>query len=267
MKYSIITINYNNRDGLERTIQSVINQTCLDYEYIIIDGGSTDGSVDIIKKYADRIDYWVSEPDKGIYNAMNKGVLQAHGDYVNFMNSGDCFYDNNVLEVVRNLLYTDIVVGKCYYEGGLHGFSKQDITLLDLYKCHLQHQASFIYRELQIKYPYDENLKIISDWKFFVQSLIFDNASFSNVDIIICDYESNGISKRFSFLIEKEKIQVLSSLFPPRLLKDYNDFYCLDYPLSQLVSQFGNAGKFKTIIYHLLRMLIKMRELYNKLFK
>ena len=102
MKYSIITINYNNRDGLEKTIQSVINQTCQDFEFIIIDGGSTDGSVDIIKKYNDRINYWVSEPDKGIYNAMNKGILQAHGEYLNFMNSGDCFFDNEVLNKVNN---------------------------------------------------------------------------------------------------------------------------------------------------------------------
>ena len=86
MKYSVITINFNNIVGLNHTILSELGQTFKDYEYIIIDGGSTDGSVDVIKKYADKIDYWVSEPDKGIYNAMNKGILQAHGDYLNFMN-------------------------------------------------------------------------------------------------------------------------------------------------------------------------------------
>ena len=74
MKYSIITINYNNKDGLEMTINSVLGQTFRDFEYIIIDGGSTDGSIDVIKKYKSRIDYWVSEPDKGVYNAMNKGI-------------------------------------------------------------------------------------------------------------------------------------------------------------------------------------------------
>jgi glycosyltransferase involved in cell wall biosynthesis len=89
MKLSVITINYNNAIGLRKTIESVVNQTFRDYEYIIIDGGSTDGSVDVIKEYADKIDYWVSEPDKGIYNAMNKGVAAAHGEYTNFLNSGD----------------------------------------------------------------------------------------------------------------------------------------------------------------------------------
>ena len=115
MKYSIITINYNNRDGLENTIKSVINQTCQDFEYIVIDGGSTDGSVDVINKYADKIDYWISEPDKGIYNAMNKGILRAHGEYLNFMNSGDYFYDNEVLEKMYSCCVNDMVVGKDYH--------------------------------------------------------------------------------------------------------------------------------------------------------
>ena len=82
MKLSVITINYNNRDGLKKTIESVVNQTYKDFEYIIIDGGSTDGSVEVLKEYSDKIDYWVSEPDKGIYNAMNKGIDIAKGEYV-----------------------------------------------------------------------------------------------------------------------------------------------------------------------------------------
>ena len=92
-KISVITINYNNKSGLEKTIQSVISQTYFELEYIIIDGGSSDGSIDVIKKYENKIDYWISEQDKGIYNAMNKGIAQAHGEYCNFMNSGDCFHD------------------------------------------------------------------------------------------------------------------------------------------------------------------------------
>src|SRR5574344_3096999 len=99
MKYSIITINYNNKVGLERTIKSVINQTCKDYEYIIIDGTSTDGSKEVIDKYKQYLNYWVSEPDEGIYYAMNKGTLMSHGDYCNFLNSGDCYTDN--LEIGR----------------------------------------------------------------------------------------------------------------------------------------------------------------------
>lgn len=113
MFFSIITINYNDKSGLRRTIESVASQTYVDYEYIIIDGGSTDGSVDVIKEFASDIDCWVSEKDRGIYHAMNKGVLQAHGDYCLFLNSGDAFYDKSVLEhIAEKGLKEDIIVGK-----------------------------------------------------------------------------------------------------------------------------------------------------------
>ena len=88
MKYSIITVNYNNKEGLRNTIESVIHQTYRDFEFIVIDGGSTDGSAEVLKEYDSQITYWVSEKDKGIYNAMNKGIAKATGDYLNFMNSG-----------------------------------------------------------------------------------------------------------------------------------------------------------------------------------
>ena len=115
MKYSIITVNFNNKEGLRKTIESVIHQSFCDFEYIVIDGGSTDGSMDIIKEYESHINYWVSEPDKGIYNAMNKGILKAQGDYINFMNSGDCLYDNNVLNNTLPYLTADIVYGRLFY--------------------------------------------------------------------------------------------------------------------------------------------------------
>ena len=102
MKYSIITVNYNNKEGLRQTIESVIHQTFRDFEFIVIDGGSTDGSADVLKEYDAQITYWVSEKDNGIYNAMNKGIAKATGDYLNFMNSGDCFYTSDVLESVAN---------------------------------------------------------------------------------------------------------------------------------------------------------------------
>lgn len=115
MKISIITINFNNKDGIEKTISSVVAQTYKDIQYIIIDGDSTDGSVEVIKKYHEDIDYWISEPDKGIYDAMNKGILKATGDYVLFLNSGDYLSIEELLtnEQLRN----------CYQE-----YLKQHIT-------------------------------------------------------------------------------------------------------------------------------------------
>src|SRR5659263_50658 len=105
MKVSIITVNLNNDDGLPKTIESILSQSFIDYEYLIIDGGSTDNSLDILIKYANRITYWVSEPDKGIYNAMNKGIAHATGEWIIFMNSGDVFRND---EVLANVFKSDI---------------------------------------------------------------------------------------------------------------------------------------------------------------
>lgn len=119
LKISVITVCYNAAATLEKTILSVLDQTYSNIEYIIVDGKSTDGSVDIIKKYADRLAYWVSEPDKGVYDAMNKGIMVATGDYTIFMNSGDYFYNNEVIMCLskEKLSDEDLIYGPVYTEG------------------------------------------------------------------------------------------------------------------------------------------------------
>lgn len=107
---TIITVNFNDKVGLERTIKNVANQTWKKFEYIIIDGGSSDGSKDIIEKYKDNFDYWVSEPDKGIYNAMNKAIERANGTYLLFLNSGDEFDSLNILEESHDLIHTEDLI-------------------------------------------------------------------------------------------------------------------------------------------------------------
>lgn len=116
MKLSIITVNLNNLEGLKKTYDSVVCQTFTDYEWLVIDGGSTDGSREFIEQHQDKFAYWCSEPDKGIYNAMNKGIVRAKGEYLNFMNSGDCFAcEETVAEVFGKNRTADILYGYSFY--------------------------------------------------------------------------------------------------------------------------------------------------------
>lgn len=218
MKFSVITINYNHKEGLRRTIESVICQTYTDYEFIIIDGGSTDGSVEIIKNYAEHITFWVSEKDNGVYHAMNKGVSHAHGDYCIFMNSGDCFHFSKALDSVTGY-EEDIICGQVStFPSGHH---KPTITLVDLMRISLPHQAMFIKRRLLLKHPYDEKYKILSDWKFCIETLILENCSFRNIEVVLTDYESGGISANSNGLLPIERELVLQELLPPRIIDDY----------------------------------------------
>ncbi len=229
MKFSIITINYNNKCGLDSTIISVENLTYTDFEFIIIDGGSSDGSIDIIKKSPKNITYWISEKDNGIYHAMNKGVQQAHGEYCIFMNSGDCFHSPEILSKIEKF-HEDIICGKVLKGNSTipSGHNKPTITLLDLMRGSLPHQAMFIKRGLLIRHPYDENYKILSDWKFCIETIVFDNCTFRNVDFIIADYDTNGISTNSNGLLPKERTLILKELFPPRIIKDYERITIVD---------------------------------------
>lgn len=228
MKYSIITVNFNNKDGLRKTIESVIHQTCQDFEYIVIDGGSTDGSTDILKEYDVHINYWVSEPDGGIYQGMNKGIKKAQGEYLNFMNSGDCFYDDKRLELVSNKHFdTDIIVGSDYYYNPNtgQGFTSNlppRLSMYSLYKGSFPHQSSFFRRELFMDCLYDENLRMVSDWKFFIQKIIFEDCSVSFFRDKVCQRDSDdGICAIYPDVLKKEMNNLLDEFLPRRVRKDY----------------------------------------------
>ncbi len=213
-KLSIITINLNNRAGLEQTIRSVVGQTFTDFEYIVIDGASTDGSVEVIKQYADRIDYWVSEPDKGIYNAMNKGIKVAKGEYLLFLNSGDGLYNRTTLEeVVRKINNEDIVFGNVISGASLWKPSHQ-LELYQVFKRSLPHQGSFLRRSLfdSIGY-YNEKFRVISDWEFFMRAIFEFKCSYKYIDVIVAEYEKGGMSNNRAFNF-KEKRKSLEIHFP-----------------------------------------------------
>ena len=263
MKYSIITINYNNRDGLEETIKSVIEQTFEDYQYIIIDGGSTDGSVDVIKKYADKIDYWISEPDKGRYNAMNKGIKQATGEYLNFMNSGDTFHCSSVLHDLYQMdIHDDIITGGFYNKekGITHIIKPQEVTLLTMLKETFNHQATFYNIKLFNNRLYDESYTIQSDAKFNLQSIIFDNCSIKIIDYIVADYDFNGISSNMQ-MVENEWNQLLKELFPERILMDYENMYTpAEVPIIKLLPDLKKSPSIQRLVYRFASLLLLIKR-------
>ena len=263
MKLSIITINYNNSKGLEKTIKSVISQDFKDYEYIVIDGGSSDGSVDVIKKYADKIDFWVSEPDKGIYNAMNKGVRQAQGEYINFMNSGDCFNSCNVLQEINGkLIDEDIIIGKCCNAETKQIYSTlepgQSITLMTLIKEVINHQSTFYKHRIFDKYKYDENLKIMADRKLNIILMVLNNCSIKLVDTLVANYDMTGISSTNSELFSKERKHVLEELIPSRILEDYKPLIYADDQMIKYVAKISKTYRLHKITLFILRMICKL---------
>ena len=259
MKLSIITINYNNASGLERTILSVISQTFKDYEFIIIDGGSTDNSIDIIHKYERQIDYWVSEHDGGIYQGMNKGLLHAKGDYVNFMNSGDSFHSPYVLDKIFTLdTAADIITGA--HAGSPHpNIGPKGVTMYSLITGAVDHQASFIRREVALRHPYDERYKIVSDWKFFIQALVLDNCTFFYTDTIVVDVDMTGISNTNITLDHQERESVLNELFPERILKDYHLLASIHPDLLELAPRISKSQHIRRTIIKIARQLLKLR--------
>lgn len=259
MKLSIITVNFNDAKGLERTIKSVISQTFKDYEFIVIDGGSIDGSVDVIKTYDNYIDFWVSEPDGGIYPGMNKGLLQAKGEYVNFLNGGDCYHSDDILERIFSLQSDADVITGAHAENGLRNVGKGGVTMLDLYKWAIDHQASFIRRDVALRHPYDEKYKIVSDWKFFIEALIYDNCSFYYTDTIVVDVDMKGISNTNFKLDKQEREAVLRELFPERVLRDYQLLSSIHPDLLGVSQSLSKSQKIMNFVIKLSRLLLKIR--------
>lgn len=261
MKISIITVNFNDAVGLESTVRSVISQKSDKYEFIIIDGGSTDGSVEIIKKYADKIDYWISERDRGIYHAMNKGVVQAHGDYCLFLNSGDSFYNEKVLDYILKVEYNDdIIVGRVVSKNGhsqLFLPPSREISLYYLFSGTVPHQGAFIRTDLLRRIPYDENLKIVSDWKFFLEAIILNNCTVRYVDEYIAEFDTTGVSTSNPDKMWKEKELVLSELFPPRVLADYRQMKVSECLTQKLTPQLRQHYTIDKLIYNIGNFFLK----------
>ena len=215
MKLSIITINYNNKNGLQRTIDSVICQTWKDFEWIIIDGGSTDGSKELIEHYQKYFSFWCSEKDNGIYNAMNKGVFYSHGDYLLFLNSGDCLHNNQVLfQIFRNDINADVIYGDMVLDSSEHSIIAhfpEHLTFHFLLCNSIGHPASLIRTTLLKESGYSEDYRIVSDWYKFIE-LFRDRKSFRHIDIIIADFDTTGVSSNNLTKADNEREDVLKKI-------------------------------------------------------
>lgn len=283
MKLSIITINYNNAEGLHRTLASVAAQTYRDIEHIIIDGGSTDGSVDVIKEYVAKVKseelrgksvIWVSERDNGIYNAMNKGIeialgrrvvnalnrselvedknigiKRATGEYIQILNSGDVLAAPDVtermMEAMRQLeigdwklenggvpiLYGNMLKsydGKTIVNRDTCGGADAIDSFLYFYKGTLNHDCAYIRRDLFEKYGlYNEEMKICSDWEWYVKAIAIggEKAVYTDIDVTI--FDMNGVSEshgKNADLIKKERREYLEKILPAAVLHDYDKY-------------------------------------------
>ena len=208
MKFSIITVNYNNKKGLQDTIESVISQTYRDYEFIVIDGGSTDGSREIIEQYSSNIDYWVSEPDKGIYNAMNKGIERSHGSIIGIVNSDD-WLEPDALEKVNQAYISNKRDNNTLYCGGIIFHTTQgakrylkadkEVFLKNTryyVLAGIRHPATFVPSDVYKKIgTFDERIKIAADADFILRCKN-QGVNIYVMDMHISNMSDGGLSNR-----------------------------------------------------------------------
>lgn len=239
MKLTIITINYNNAEGLRKTLASVAAQTYLDFEHIIVDGGSMDGSVDVIREYESSLASclsplasnlkWISEKDTGIYNAMNKGTRMANGEYLLYLNSGDFLVNNVVLSNVFDYdLREDIVYGDLVLKNGCLAKAPlpSEVSFMSLNEKKIFHPSSFIRRDLMLKIGgYDEGIKVTADFAFFLIAICKYNCSLRKIEIPISCFELGGVSSNISpENLRKEGTYILDKYFP-RFKNDIRQCY------------------------------------------
>ena len=289
MKLSIITINYNNAEGLRKTLASVAVQTYSSIEHIIIDGGSTDGSIEVIKDYIAKVEsqepraksvIWSSEKDNGVYHAMNKGIKKATGEYIQILNSGDILAAPDVTERMMNALHSlninslnitenvPILYGNMLksYDGktiinrdtcGNRMYTPE--SFLYFYNGTLNHDCAYIRRDLFDKYGlYNEDMKICSDWEWYVKTIVLggEKPVYTNIDVTI--FDMNGISEsggKNKELIKKERREYLEKILPPTVLHDYDQF---SFP----VLQYQRLKKYHLwgLVYFLERVLFKLEK-------
>lgn len=276
MKLSIITINYNDCEGLKKTIDSVWCQTARkEIEHIVVDGGSTDGSAEYLQANTEKLNRWVSEPDKGIYNAMNKGIRIAQGEYIQILNAGDCLAADNVTERMLAALaehaaeqQMDILYGNMLKTSDWKHFVRDNggansaytpSSFLYFYIGTLNHDCAYIRRQLFDTFGfYNESMRICSDWEWYVRTIVFGKVSAIYVDVDVTHFDMNGISEsgnKNREIINRERRTYLEQNIPPAILLDYDNYA---FPITQYLrlKKYHLWG----IVYFVERVLFKLEK-------
>ena len=260
-QYSVIVVTYNNVDGLRRTLKSVRQLDYAQKEVFVIDGGSKDGSLDVITENQDIITTSVSEKDNGIYNAMNKGIRLAKGDYVVFMNAGDEFANKDVLSRVNDS-DGDIILGEDIY-GGMQRTLKEKMTVYDLLSNGIYHQAVYYRKEVLQKYGFDESYKLIADLKSVVEPLVKDRIVISCINEPLAICESGGFSKQKWRDTLTENRRPIDELIDPFYKDDYLKFARIN---NRMLDDFIVLSYFHRA-FPLLRLLARVARFVNAKFK
>lgn len=265
LQLSIITVNYNDKQGLENTINSVLGQTANAFEFIIVDGNSTDGSKELLQSENYDFTHVISEPDNGIYQAMNKGIRLAKGDYLLFLNSGDCLADIHVIETLKHQIEGnyDIYYGDIIFDDHIQKKKvefPETLTFNFFFTNNISHQASFIKRTLFDEiFFYNENFKIVSDWEFFVCAICKYNVTYKHLDLVTTIYDGLGISsKPENNELDKQERKISMAKFFPAFIDDYHQISQLK---QKRVQQFFSI-KERPLAWKILKFFMKIILLF-----
>ena len=259
--YSIIVVTRNNAEGLGRTLQSIRQLNYGQKETIVIDGASNDNTMDVLAANKDLVTRFVSEKDTGIYNAMNKGIGYVTGDYVVFMNAGDCFAGSNVLSMV-NGYDGDILLGGESY-GGKVRMVKPQMSLYDILSMGINHQAVYYRREVLQRYGFDESYRLIADLKSVVEPLVKEKITVTCVPEILAVCEGGGLSQQRWKDIRKENRRIIEEVVEPYYKTDYLRFSRIN---PEILDDFAVLSAFRSV-YPLIRMISKVLKKKKKKFK
>lgn len=266
---SIITVNLNNNEGLIKTLNSIMQQSFVDYEHIIIDADSSDGSKSTILKYEKETSqpvYWVSEPDKGIYDGMNKGIKQARGEYLYFLNSGDQLE----ADVLRSVTFdgTKYICGNVKFVGLKESFEivpPDEPDILFFLQTTLPHQGCFIHHSLFTQRNYDTHYKIISDWIHIMHSIVFAGCSYKHIPLLVVEYDGNGISTTQPEEVIRERSKWINENIPVYFLNSFTELSIYrNSELGAIIPLLSETKKFQKRVKKIILFLYRINSFFSR---